>query len=1183
MKNIFKTFVLFALAGFFATASAQQLTGIRSHRGATVDLSVVTFNATTPGAITAEPLPITGTGIAAAQFSEGYYYVVVATGNNASGPWQLWKVSAEDWTAERIGTTNLLPAGMNIPIGMGKNYATNELFLVTQDLIVNPPNVTMRNSFYTLNTTTGAITLVRTIANEMLQVVALSPSGDWYGITAHDAPGGGGQFKSIDITNGTTTLIGNTGVTPNFTQSMTFDRTTGKLFWVSANGSDRSYSTTKLYEINVATGALTDLGTLQDRSYIMGLSSALIATSFSPARGSIDQEVTANPTVIFNNNIVATDLSTISISPAVTGVSASIQRSALTITHDGFAWNTQYTVTVPKEAIQFLEYDITWTFRTMWDPADCNPPSQVNATNIAGIRATLSWRENGEATAWNLKYGAPGFDPQTAGTLVSGITANPYVLQGLTEYTTYDVYIQAVCGDGSGGNSGWSEKYTFATGKNCDAALTVPWTEGFESTTFPEACWGNFDIDGIINAFLEKPTMWERYGNLPGIVSPRSGSGMAGHNLGGINFEPDHEEGWLVTPKIAIPPAGDDVYILRFWSYHVDPEAYHPRNHPWTDPFDFTKVSVWVSTESNDPKDSTFVEVWTPTLIAGSWVDVAAQWREYKVNLSEFYAGQEIYLAFVYEGRWGTRWFIDDLSINTYSYKDIQLSEIFRPQTGGPNMTNAEEITVKLYNNGSLPLTNVPITLKINGVEHNEIIPGPIHSLTYFTYTFNHKPDFSVTGDAPRTFVIEVEVFLEGDQAPANNRRARTIVATSSNRVVLQGISRWEFMEPESRFIQFYSDSVYETIVTELAEFWNDERTSTAGEFLNDRFYMYWQNGTGNTGQFMELDAKTWTEIRRVDVSLVAHEMTFDYSTRTMYAVRRGTTTSTLYTVNMNNGVLTQVATISGLVLGMACDFDGTMYAALQNGNIGRINKTTGAFTQLASTGLTNGRGNQSMAFDHNTGRLFWALHNDVNPGMSNIYGGLLEIDKTTGAPYYYGQIGQIHTILVGLHTVFKDPNAVYYTLNITTPDNGTIKVMDGTIEIGDGDEVNENSTLNLTATPSSGYRFVQWWDGNTNRTRTLALTQDTTISATFEIIPNSILDIEGSKLTVFPNPVSDVLNIQTDEIIKQIFVLDVNGKVMMQLHGDRKTIDLQSISAGSYILRIHTETGIIPVRIIKQ
>jgi hypothetical protein len=78
---------------------------------------------------------------------------------------------------------------------------------------------------------------------------------------------------------------------------------------------------------------------------------------------------------------------------------------------------------------------------------------------------------------------------------------------------------------------------------------------------------------------------------------------------------------------------------------------------------------------------------------------------------------------------------------------------------------------------------------------------------------------------------------------------------------------------------------------------------------------------------------------------------------------------------------------------------------------------------------------------------------------------------------------------------------------------------------------------------------------------------------------------IEGQKatVTVFPNPVQDVLYIQTEDKVQQIYVFDLNGRMVKQVNGDQKSIDLSTLPTGHYVARIHTDKAVVPVRVVKQ
>lgn len=62
------------------------------------------------------------------------------------------------------------------------------------------------------------------------------------------------------------------------------------------------------------------------------------------------------------------------------------------------------------------------------------------------------------------------------------------------------------------------------------------------------------------------------------------------------------------------------------------------------------------------------------------------------------------------------------------------------------------------------------------------------------------------------------------------------------------------------------------------------------------------------------------------------------------------------------------------------------------------------------------------------------------------------------------------------------------------------------------GGTYNYGETATLKATPSAGYYFVKWSDGNTNASRTVTVTGNATYTATFEQDP--YLNLDKTSLT---------------------------------------------------------------------
>lgn len=90
----------------------------------------------------------------------------------------------------------------------------------------------------------------------------------------------------------------------------------------------------------------------------------------------------------------------------------------------------------------------------------CVTPSNVSATDVTNSTAMIHWTESGDATAWTLKYGISGFDPDAAGTAVS-CTGDSVELTGLDADESYDVYVMSNCT--ATDESDWSSVVTFRT------------------------------------------------------------------------------------------------------------------------------------------------------------------------------------------------------------------------------------------------------------------------------------------------------------------------------------------------------------------------------------------------------------------------------------------------------------------------------------------------------------------------------------------------------------------------------------------------------------------------------------------------------------------------------------------------------------------------------------------------
>ncbi len=74
-----------------------------------------------------------------------------------------------------------------------------------------------------------------------------------------------------------------------------------------------------------------------------------------------------------------------------------------------------------------------------------------------------------------------------------------------------------------------------------------------------------------------------------------------------------------------------------------------------------------------------------------------------------------------------------------------------------------------------------------------------------------------------------------------------------------------------------------------------------------------------------------------------------------------------------------------------------------------------------------------------------------------------------------------------------------------------TIHAENGTVTGGGAYASASGTEVVLTATPETGYQFLQWSDGNTDTPRTITVTEDLELTAIFVSVPSAIGDATGA------------------------------------------------------------------------
>lgn len=107
------------------------------------------------------------------------------------------------------------------------------------------------------------------------------------------------------------------------------------------------------------------------------------------------------------------------------------------------------------------------------------------------------------------------------------------------------------------------------------------------------------------------------------------------------------------------------------------------------------------------------------------------------------------------------------------------------------------------------------------------------------------------------------------------------------------------------------------------------------------------------------------------------------------------------------------------------------------------------------------------------------------------------------------------------------------------------------------------------------------------SRTANVSVTGDSGVSSSTIIVTQTgTLGIHESStfvMTLYPNPTSDVLNIQSQEKILKAEIYDFTGKLVLQTPVLDKVININTLSKGTYLIKLYTEKGIVNSKFIKN
>ena len=192
------------------------------------------------------------------------------------------------------------------------------------------------------------------------------------------------------------------------------------------------------------------------------------------------------------------------------------------------------------------------------------------------------------------------------------------------------------------------------------------------------------------------------------------------------------------------------------------------------------------------------------------------------------------------------------------------------------------------------------------------------------------------------------------------------------------------------------------------------------------------------------------------------------------------------------------------------------------------------------------------------------------------------ETDMTLDLSAYAGQniyIAFRHWNVTDVYWMLLDDITVTQSSNPTQ--NYTITVLSANEQMGTvsgGGTFPAGTTISISASPKSGYRFTAWNDGNTNASRNITVTGNATYIASFAPI-TGIESTDSESWTLYPNPATDVVTVTGVENAS-IVVTDITGRTVAThtIADGNNRLDVSRLVAGAYFLRI-TSDGVSSVQ----
>lgn len=242
--------------------------------------------------------------VTAGAYYDGYVYAVGQGDASYNYKHQVLKVNPADYTYEVLAKADYGVCDMAF------DYTTGAMYVMISGGVY-------KGALGQMNLTTGEITPIAESGKNLITLCA-TDEGKLYGIDE------AGDLYQLDKLTGEATLVGSTGVTAHYAQSMTYDYNTGNVYWTQVDATNRS----SLRLVDLDTGVTTSLG-------MVGASGGLVSALFTvpETEPTVPTSISPEKIALFEKNTVVVG-QTVSLNAVVLPVSVAKVDQELTWTSD---------------------------------------------------------------------------------------------------------------------------------------------------------------------------------------------------------------------------------------------------------------------------------------------------------------------------------------------------------------------------------------------------------------------------------------------------------------------------------------------------------------------------------------------------------------------------------------------------------------------------------------------------------------------------------------------------------------------------------------------------------------------------------------------------------------------------------------------------------------------------------